>query len=73
MATPASLEPVLTSPLPSSAPRSKRQKIPFVVAVSWAASIPRLPPMLGLGDEDVAWAGFQGYLNVAVETALQEF
>lgn len=73
MVTPASLESVLTSPLPSSAPRRERQKIPFVVSVSQAANTPRLPPMLGLGDEDVAGAGFKGYLNVAVETVLEEF
>lgn len=73
MITPASMESVLSSPLPSSAPRRERQKIPFVVSVSQGTSAPRLPPLLGLGDEDVAGAEFQGYLNVAVETALQEF
>ncbi|KAJ6020327.1 hypothetical protein N7522_000402 [Penicillium canescens] len=73
MVTTASMESVLSSPLPSSAPRRKRQKIPFVVSVSQGTSAPRLPPLLGLGDEDVAGTEFKGYLNVAVETALQEF
>ena len=73
MVTPASMESVLSSLLPSSAPRRERQRIPFVVSVSQGASAPRLPPSLGLGDEDVAGAEFKGYLNVAVETILQEF
>ncbi|KAJ5969601.1 hypothetical protein N7501_005849 [Penicillium viridicatum] len=73
MITPASMESVLSSPLPSSAPRRERQKIPFVVSVSQGTIAPRLPPLLGLGDEDVAGAEFKGYLNVAVETTLQEF
>ncbi|KAJ5617248.1 hypothetical protein N7537_002362 [Penicillium hordei] len=70
--TPASIESVLTSPLPSSAPRRERQKVPFVVSLSRASAQPLLP-MPGLGDEDMAGAGFNGYLNVAVETLLQEF
>ncbi|KAF7178508.1 hypothetical protein CNMCM7691_007207 [Aspergillus felis] len=53
MVTPASLESVLTSPLPSSAPRIERQKIPFVVAKTGT--------------------GFNGHLNVALETMLEEF
>jgi hypothetical protein len=72
MITPASIQSVLSSPLPSSAPRRERQKIPFVVSVSQGTSAPRLPPLLGLGDKDVAGAEFKGYLNVAVETVLQE-
>jgi hypothetical protein len=73
MVTPASLESVLTSPLPSSTPRIERQKIPFVVAVARVESTPRLPPMPGADDADVAGTGFNGYLNVALETLLEEF
>ncbi|KAJ5759385.1 hypothetical protein N7520_006541 [Penicillium odoratum] len=73
MITPASMESVLSSPFPSSAPRRERQMIPFVVSVSKGASASRLPPFLGLGDEDVAGADFKGYLNVAVESILDEF
>ncbi|KAJ5936941.1 hypothetical protein N7466_003391, partial [Penicillium verhagenii] len=73
LVTPASMESVLSSPLLFSAPRRERQRIPFVVSVSQGASAPRLPPLLGLGDEDMAGAEFKGYLNVALETLLQEF
>ncbi|KAJ5703502.1 hypothetical protein N7493_011891 [Penicillium malachiteum] len=55
MVTPESMESVLSCPLPSSAPRRERQRIPFVVSVSKAG------------------AEFNGYLNVAVETLLEEF
>lgn len=73
MVTPASMESVLSSPIPSCAPRRERQNIPFVVSVSQGARAPHLPPLLNLGNEDVAGAEFKGYLNVAVETILQEF
>ncbi|KAJ6020646.1 hypothetical protein N7540_006150 [Penicillium herquei] len=73
MVTPASMESVLSCPLPSSAPRRERQRIPFVVSVSNGAGASRLSPLLGSGDEDVAGAKFNGYLNVAVETILEEF
>ncbi|KAJ5642363.1 hypothetical protein N7490_006363 [Penicillium lividum] len=73
MVTQASMESVLFSPLLSSAPRRERQKIPFVVSVSQGASASHLPTLLGLDDEDVAGAEFKGYLNVALETVLQEF
>ncbi|KAJ5608924.1 hypothetical protein N7528_009491 [Penicillium herquei] len=73
MVTPASIESVLSCPLPSSAPRRERQRIPFVVSVSKGAGAPRLSPLLGLGDENLAGTEFNGYLNVAVETLLEEF
>ncbi|KAJ5809529.1 uncharacterized protein N7503_001747 [Penicillium pulvis] len=73
MVTPASMESVLSSSIPSSVPRCERQRIPFVVSVSQGASAPRLPHLPGLGGEDVAGAEFKGHLNVAVETVLQEF
>ncbi|KAJ5724088.1 hypothetical protein N7488_002123 [Penicillium malachiteum] len=73
MVTPASMESVLSCPLPYSAPRRERQRIPFVVSVSKGAGTPRLSPLLGLGDESVAGAEFNGYLNVSVETLLEEF
>jgi hypothetical protein len=71
MVTPDSMESVLSSPLTSSAPQRERQRIPFVVSVSRGASAARLP--LGLGDENVAGAGFKGYLSVAMESVLEEF
>lgn len=67
------MESVFSSPLPSSAPRRERQRIPFVVSVSQGASASRLPPLLVPGGEDMVDAEFKGYLNVAVETILQEF
>ena len=54
-----------------SAPRASKNSL--VVLVSQGANASRLPPMLGLGDEVVVGAGFKGYLDVAVETILQEF
>jgi len=69
MVNTASLESVLNSPLPSSAPRRERTKIPFVVAVSRSAY---LPPMGAPGD-DIAGSDFKGYFNVAVESLLEEF
>lgn len=73
MVTPASMVSVLCSPTPSAAPLRERQNIPFVVSVSHGVSAPRLPPLPDPSDEDVAGAEFKGYLNVAVETILQEF
>ncbi|KAJ5113890.1 hypothetical protein N7456_002424 [Penicillium angulare] len=73
MVTPESMESVLSCPLPSSAPRRERQRIPFVVSVSKGVGSSRGSPLLGSGDEDVAGAEFKGYLNVAVETILHEF
>ncbi|CAI7622214.1 unnamed protein product [Penicillium glandicola] len=78
MVTPASMESVLSSPLPSSAPRRERRRIPFVVAVSSGLSVAHLQAFIGLDEEgldeeDVAGADFKGYLNVAVENILDEF
>ncbi|KAJ5790568.1 uncharacterized protein N7518_007579 [Penicillium psychrosexuale] len=54
------MEYVLVSLLPSSAPRHERQKNPLscfgVPGSEW--------PMLGLGDEDVAGAGFKGFYPI---------
>ncbi|KAJ5704057.1 hypothetical protein N7493_011195 [Penicillium malachiteum] len=70
--TPASMESILSSPLPSSAPFREGQTISFIVSVSSRTSPSNLPPFLGLGD-DIAGADFKGYLNVAVERMLDEF
>ncbi|KAI0449255.1 hypothetical protein F5B21DRAFT_509366 [Xylaria acuta] len=67
--TPASLNSILNSPLPSSARRKWRKDIPFVVAVSaQAAEDPNIA-----GVEDAAGAGWCGYFNVAVESLLDSF
>lgn len=68
--TPASMQSILHSPLPSSAKRKWRKTIPFVVAVSaQAAEEPNLADI----EEDVAGAGWRGYFNVAVESLLDSF
>ncbi|KAI1751353.1 hypothetical protein F4782DRAFT_531629 [Xylaria castorea] len=65
--TPASLDSILNSPLPSSARRKWRKDIPFVVAVSTqAAEEPNLEDI----EDDVAGADWCGYFNVAVESLL---
>ncbi|KAH8167471.1 hypothetical protein CIB48_g772 [Xylaria polymorpha] len=65
--TPASLDSILNSPLPSSAKRKWRKEIPFVVAVSAKAG-----RELNVADieEDVAGASWRSYFNVAVESLL---
>lgn len=68
--TPASLDSILNSPLPSSARRKWRQEIPFVVAVSSQAA--EEPSIVDVED-DVAGAGWRGYFNVAVESLLDSF
>ncbi|KAI2792037.1 hypothetical protein POX_b02070 [Penicillium oxalicum] len=74
MVTPASLESILNSPLPSSAPRSQRRKIPFAVAVNAQREVsPSVANSAGSVDADVAGADFPGHLNVALETILEEF
>ncbi|KZF20248.1 hypothetical protein L228DRAFT_262923 [Xylona heveae TC161] len=72
--TPASLDSVLTSPLPSSAPRSKRAKIPYVVAVSKECIDPptHQEEEEEEEEEDIAGQDFKGYFKVAVESLLQE-
>ncbi|KAI0420735.1 hypothetical protein F5X98DRAFT_16654 [Xylaria grammica] len=68
--TPASLDSILNSPLPSSAKRKWRKDIPFVVAVSGqAAEEPNAQDI----EDDVAGAGWRGYFNVAVESLLDSF
>ena len=71
--TPSSLSSVLTSALPSSAPRLDRNKIPFAVAIDkWLGEV--LP-----SDQDVeAETELEGSeapqtFNVAVESLLDEF
>ncbi|RHZ66746.1 uncharacterized protein CDV56_108386 [Aspergillus thermomutatus] len=73
MVTPAALESVFNSPLPSSAPLRDREQLPFVVAVSRAAHYPRSELTPGEEDEDVFGRDFKGYFNVAVESLLKEF
>jgi hypothetical protein len=73
MVTPAALESVLNSPLPSSAPLKDRKEIPYVVAVSKAAHVPRFELTPGEEDEDVVGRDFKGYFNVAVESLLNDF
>ncbi|KAI0189959.1 hypothetical protein EV127DRAFT_470263 [Xylaria flabelliformis] len=68
--TPASLDSILNSPLPSSAKRKWRKEIPFVVAVSaQAAEEPNAEDI----ENDVAGADWRGYFNVAVESLLDSF
>ncbi|GAP83240.1 putative ABC integral membrane type 1 [Rosellinia necatrix] len=68
--TPAALDSILHSPLPSSAKRKWRKDIPFVVAVSaQAAEEPNVDDI----ENDVAGAGWRGYFNVAVESLLDSF
>ncbi|RWA07225.1 hypothetical protein EKO27_g7883 [Xylaria grammica] len=68
--TPASLDSILNSPLPSSAKRKWRKDIPFIVAVSGqAAEEPNAQDI----EDDVAGAGWRGYFNVAVESLLDSF
>ncbi|KAL5332422.1 hypothetical protein BJX70DRAFT_134297 [Aspergillus crustosus] len=74
MVTEDVIDSVLNSPLPSSAPRKDRSSIPFVVAVSRGAHIPR--PVLSPEEAqeiDPEILNFKGYFNVAVETLLSEF
>lgn len=68
--TPASMDSILNSPLPSSARRKWRQEIPFVVAVSAQAAT---EPSMEDVEDDVAGAGWRGYFNVAVESLLDSF
>lgn len=63
------LESILESPLPSSAPRRDRTRIPFVVTI--ASFVGTLPPVDE--DEDIAGQDFKGYFNVAVEGLLGNF
>ncbi|TGJ84734.1 hypothetical protein E0Z10_g4018 [Xylaria hypoxylon] len=68
--TPASLDSILNSPLPSSAKRKWRKNIPFVLAVSMkAAKEPNAQDI----EDDVAGADWRGYFNVAVESLLDSF
>ncbi|KAI0474329.1 hypothetical protein F4859DRAFT_86548 [Xylaria cf. heliscus] len=68
--TPASLNSILNSPLPTSAKRKWRKEIPFVVAVSaQAAEEPNIADI----EDDVAGADWRGYFNVAVESLLDSF
>ncbi|KAI1336508.1 hypothetical protein F5Y15DRAFT_201012 [Xylariaceae sp. FL0016] len=68
--TPSSLRSILDSPLPSSAKRKWRKDIPYVVAVS-ARAAPEVSQETDEEDEDVAGAGWHGYLNVAAESLLE--
>ncbi|KAI0407550.1 hypothetical protein F4802DRAFT_515216 [Xylaria palmicola] len=68
--TPASLDSILNSPLPSSAKRKWREEIPFVVAVSAGAAEAPDPAAIESG---VAGAGWRGHFNVAVEALLDSF
>ncbi|KAJ5808820.1 hypothetical protein N7474_010089 [Penicillium riverlandense] len=63
------LESLLESPLPSSAPRRERSRIPFVVTV--ASFTGTMSPVDE--EEDIAGQDFKGYFNVAVESLLEEF
>jgi hypothetical protein len=73
MVTPAALESVLNSPLPSSAPLKDRKEIPYMVAVSRVAHYSRPEFTPDEEDEDVFGQDFKGYFNVAVETLLTSF
>jgi hypothetical protein len=70
MVTPAALESVLNSLLPSSAPLKDRKEIPYVVAVSRVVHYPCPELTPGEEDEDVFGQDFKGYFNVAVEILL---
>lgn len=70
MVTPDVMDSVLDSPLPSSAPLKDRPQIPFVVAVSRVAHLPRQQHPPG---EFVVGQQFRGYFHVAVESLLREF
>ncbi|OQD87751.1 hypothetical protein PENANT_c005G10521 [Penicillium antarcticum] len=61
------LKSVLESPLPSSAPRRERSRIPFVVTI--ASFTGTLPPVDE--EEDIAGQDFKGYFNVAIEGLLE--
>ncbi|CAJ2502950.1 Uu.00g103440.m01.CDS01 [Anthostomella pinea] len=68
--TPASLDSILNSPLPSTANRRYRKDIPYVLAVSaHADQYARMAEEEE--EEDIAGAGWRGYFNVAVETLLE--
>ena len=68
MVTPDSLESVLNSPRPSSAPQKERKDLPFVVAVSRVAETP-IEPGAEEQEEDVDYKP-RAYFRVAVESLL---
>lgn len=69
MVTPDSLESVLNSPRPSSAPRKERKELPFVVAVSVSAHETLVEPSAEEQAEDVDYKP-RAYFRVAVESLL---
>lgn len=68
--TPASLNSILNSSLPSSAKRRFRKDISYVVALSPHDYLAE--PSIGDEEEDIAGAGWRGYFNVAVESLLDD-